>query len=210
MQNRVTPRGEIVSISLRGAWMGNRGHLHQDTAIVRSYRGIGWVICELEHKGWRLQQWHPRYATLLFFHDEAVALAAGHRPCALCRRASYNAYRAAWAAGLGVDLQSGPAMDRQLHKERVDPGTRSQKTHVVAWTSLPDAAFALVDDQPALVWGDALVPWTEHGYGSPIARPKRGTAVGLTPPSSIAALRGGYRPQIDTVAIASAGGGGGP
>ena len=31
-----------------------------------------------------------RAATELFFLDEATAFAAGHRPCALCRRADYN------------------------------------------------------------------------------------------------------------------------
>jgi hypothetical protein len=197
MQNRVTPRGEIVAIALRGAWLGNRGHIHEGTRIVRPYRGIGWVICELEHKGWRLQQWHPRNATILFFHDEAVALAAGHRPCALCRRASYNQFRAAWAAGLDASLPSAQVMDRRLHADRVDPRTRGQRVHAADWSALPDAAFVLAEDQPALVWGDALIPWTICGYGGPRVRPTRGQAVVLTPAVTVAALRGGYLPQVD-------------
>jgi hypothetical protein len=197
MQNRVTPRGEIIAIALRGAWLGNRGHIHEGTRIVRPYRSTGWVTCELEHKGWRLQQWHPRYATLLFFHDEAVALAAGHRPCALCRRASYNQFRAAWAAGLGTGLPSAPAIDRKLHADRVDPRTSRQRVHAADWATLPDAAFVLTGDQPALVWGDALIPWTTSGYGNPRTRPARGQAVVLTPAATVAALKGGYLPQVD-------------
>jgi hypothetical protein len=203
MQNRVTPRGEIVAIALRGAWLGNRGHLHEGTRIVRPYRSRGWVICELEHKGWRLQQWHPKYATLLFFHDEAVALAAGHRPCALCRRQSYNAFRAGWAAGLGASAPAAAGLDRQLHAERVEGRTRTQRTHMAPWAELPDATFVTVDDQPAVVLGDALVPWTMAGYGSARVRPGRGRAVVLTPPSTVAALRGGYRPQVDPAALAT-------
>ena len=47
----------------------------------------------LEFKGWAAPKWEPGRWTALFFHDEAVALAAGHRPCALCRRAAYQRYR---------------------------------------------------------------------------------------------------------------------
>lgn len=202
MQNRVTPQGEIVAIALRGAWLGNRGHLHEGTRIVRPYRSIGWVICELEHKGWRLQQWHPRYATVLFFHDEAVALAAGHRPCALCRRASYNLFRTAWAAGLDANLPSAQVMDRRLHADRVDPRTRGQRTHPADWSTLPDAAFVLVEDQPALIWGNALIPWTISGYGSPHVRPTHGQTVVLTPAATVAALKGGYQPQVDDSVVA--------
>ena len=80
--------------------MGNRGRLHEGQGprdIVRNYRGKMWIICTLSFKGRRLPQWEPGHNTQLFFLDEAVALAAGHRPCAECRRGSYNAYRAAWA-----------------------------------------------------------------------------------------------------------------
>ena len=33
--------------------------------------------------------WEPGRWTPLFFWDEAVAFAAGHRPCALCRHADF-------------------------------------------------------------------------------------------------------------------------
>jgi O-6-methylguanine DNA methyltransferase len=76
-----------------------------------------WLICSRSWKETWHQQWLPGRLTWLFFYDEAVALAAGHRPCALCRRPAYNAYRAAWAAG--GRAPSHDEMDRQLHCERV-------------------------------------------------------------------------------------------
>jgi hypothetical protein len=39
--------------------------------------------------------------TELFFLDEAVALAAGHRPCFFCRRVAAEAFRAAWGKAKG-------------------------------------------------------------------------------------------------------------
>ncbi len=33
-RNRVTPLGEIIAVQGRGAWMGNRGRLHEGGAVV--------------------------------------------------------------------------------------------------------------------------------------------------------------------------------
>jgi hypothetical protein len=134
----------------------------------------------------------------LFFHDEAVSLAAGHRPCALCRRDSYNAYRAAWAEGFGEPPPSAQALDRQLHAERLVRGTRRRRIHSVAWPDLPTGAFVLTGDgTPAIVLGEYLVTWTHEGYDQRLPRPVRGSASTLTPPASLAALRAGYPVQID-------------
>jgi hypothetical protein len=203
-RNRVTPLGDIVAVPLRGAWTGNRGNLHQGTEIVRFHRGPLWITCALEFKGWRLPQWAPGRFTLLFFHDEAVALAAGHRPCALCRRADYESYRRAWAAGRGGEVPSASAIDRQLHAERLVRRTRRRRWHPARWSDLPDGAFVLTAGQPALVLADAVVPWTVAGYGDPRPRPRRGEATLITPPATVAALRAGYRPQLDPGAAAGA------
>ena len=93
-RNRVTPLGDIVATSLRGAWTGNRGQLHSGREIVRFHATDLWITCALEFKGWWDEQWRPNRFTWLFFHDEAGSFAAGHRPCALCRRGAYDAYRA--------------------------------------------------------------------------------------------------------------------
>lgn len=196
-RNRVTPTGEIVAIPLRGAWTGNRGILHRGRDIVRFHSSDLWITCALEFKGRHQEQWLPGHYTFLFFYDEAVAFAAGHRPCAECRRSSYNAYRAAWAAGLGVDLPSARDMNRQLHRERLVSGTHQRRTHELSWNDLPDGTFVIIDGTPAVVVDDHLAEWTHDGYGRRHARPPAGPASVLTPPSTVAALRVGYGAQID-------------
>jgi hypothetical protein len=196
-RNRVTPTGEIVAIPLRGAWTGNRGILHQSREIVRFHGGDPWITCALEFRGRWQPQWQPHHYTYLFFHDEAVSFAAGHRPCAECRRPAYEAYRAGWAEGLGGPPPSANEMNRQLHGERIFPGTHRRRFHQLAWPALPDGTFVLLDEAPALVLGDELVEWTVDGYGRRRRKPRRGVATVVTPPSTVAAFRAGYRPQID-------------
>ena len=201
-RNRVTPMGDIVAISLRGAWTGNRGILHEGREIVRFHASDLWITCALEFRGRHDVQWRPHHFTWLFFHDEAVSLAAGHRPCAECRRGAYNAYRAAWAAGLGVDPPSAKEINRRLHGERIVRGTHRRRLHQIPWPDLPDGAFVrLGEAKPALVVGDALREWSHAGYGASRKRPRSGTAAVITPPASVAALRAGYPVQIDPDAL---------
>jgi hypothetical protein len=198
--NRVTPTGDIIAIPLRGAWTGNRGILHRGRDIVRFHASDVWITCALEFKGRSQEQWQPHHYTFLFFHDEAVSLAAGHRPCGECRRGAYNAYRAAWSAGLEVAVPSAKEMNRQLHQERIVPGTHRRRLHEMPWADLPDGTFVLLDGAPAVLVGDHLADWTHEGYGRRRARPRVGEAIVLTPPSSVAALRAGYHVQIDNSA----------
>ena len=212
-QNRVTPLGEIVAIPLRGAWTGNRGILHEGHRIVRSHASDLWITCALEFRGrWR-EQWLPHRYTHLYFHDEAVSFAAGHRPCAECRRDAYRAFQHAWAgevitarsaAGNAVTRHVGvptaKQMNATLHAERIVPGTHRRRLHELSWPSLPDGTFVVEADGPALVLGDAIVPWTHQGYGRRRPGPKAGTATVITPPSTVAVLRAGYPVQIDDAA----------
>jgi hypothetical protein len=196
-RNRVTPTGDIEAIPLRGAWTGNRGVLHSGHEIVRFHASDLWITCALEfHDRWQ-EQWRPHHFTWLYFHDEAVSFAAGHRPCAECRRESYNAYRSAWAEGLGVAVPSAPQMNRQLHGERILRGTHHRRLHRLPWKDLPDGAFVLLDTSPFIVVAEQLIEWTREGYQGRRGRPVHGTADVLTPPSTIAALRAGYPVQID-------------
>jgi hypothetical protein len=206
MRNRVTPTGDIVAIALRGAWTGNRGILHRGTDIVRFHASDLWITCALQHKDWQLPQWAVGHFTVLFFHDEAVALAAGHRPCALCRRGAYHAYREAWASGLGVAVPLARDIDRQLHRERIYRGSHRRRFHVASWPDVPTGAFVLVDREPALVLDHAVIPWTAQGYGAAHRRPPDGSVEVITPPATLAALQAGYRPQIDSTALSAAGG----
>jgi hypothetical protein len=196
-RNRVTPLGDIVSTPLRGAWAGNRGQLHSGHEIVRFHATDLWITCALEFRGWWDEQWRPNRFTWLFFHDEAVSFAAGHRPCALCRRGDYDAYRNGWAGELGVEVPSAKQINAQLHGERIIRGTHRRRFHQLEWTSLPDGTYVLVDDEPWLLRGDELVSWTLDGYGSRRARPRVGEATVITPPSTVAVLRSGYPVQID-------------
>ncbi len=106
-RNRVTPLGELVADPARGLVFGNRGCLHDaGGAIRRAYATRRWIGCRLRFKDWRrapLMQ--PGRYTELFFLDEATAFAAGHRPCALCRRADYRRFLARHRAveSLGSD-----------------------------------------------------------------------------------------------------------
>ena len=188
-RNRVTPYGDIVRSSLRGEWMGNRGCIHEGYDIVRPWNGRRWIICRLEYKGWVAPKWEPGRWTPLFFHDEAVALAAGHRPCALCRRADYVRYRDAIAA-TGAD-----AIDLRLHRDRLDG--RTKRTHRRPWRALPAGVFVEVDGAPALVRPHDLVPWSaDSGYGLSRSRPTHGDAIVLTPATSVDGIAAGYPVQF--------------
>jgi GNAT superfamily N-acetyltransferase len=200
MRNRVTPLGDIVAIDLRGAWLGNRGILHEGFDVVKFHNGNLWIICALEHKDWRLPQWAEGHLTVLFFHDEAVALAAGHRPCALCRREAYNNYRSAWATALGSGRPAAKDIDQSLHGERIVRGSHQRRLHPMDWRTVPAGAFVRMAGHSAIALDDVVIPWSLRGYESAVPRPSAGTVEVITPPSSVAVLRAGYRPQIDASA----------
>jgi len=184
LQNRVTPLGELIADPARGLVYGNRGCLHDESGrIRRRYNGRRWIACRLQFRGRRRTSlMQPGRYTELFFLDEATAFAAGHRPCAECRRDDYDRLRALWH-GLHAD-----DIDAQLHRERVDPQTRGQRRHVADLDDLPDGAFVLHDDRAHLVLGRELLEWTPAGYAARRPRPS-GRATLLTPPSLVAVLR---------------------
>src|ERR1700742_314961 len=111
LQNRVTPLGELIATPERGLVYAHRGWLPDAHGrIRRSYTGKRWIACQLESRGWqRPALLMPGRFTELFFLDEATALAAGHRPCALCRRADYDHLRAAWSEPRGGGAPSRAA-----------------------------------------------------------------------------------------------------
>lgn len=191
LRNRVLATGEIVADRARGRFMGNRGILHDgERRIGRAlWRHKAWIVCRLHWKGWHREVMTPGRYTELFFLDEAVALAAGHRPCALCRRESFDAYRAA-AEFVGPATE----MDARLHVERAVPRVFGQRRHEARAEDLPDGAI-LFDGGPKLVRGDSLYPVSAGGYGAPGKR-VTGRVTVLTPPSSVEALRNGYAADI--------------
>jgi hypothetical protein len=193
LQNRVTPLGELIAHPGRGLVYGNRGCLHDESGrIRRRYAGKRWIACRLEFRGWKRKALlQPGKFTELFFLDEATGFAAGHRPCALCRREDYNRFSAIWRE-LHPGEVGADAIDARLHAERVDPVTRGHRLHEAAIDGLPDGAFVLDDGAPFLVLGNHLARWTPAGYTGHMARPRRGRARVITPPSLVAVLRRGW------------------
>ena len=191
LQNRVLPTGEIIADPARGMFTGNRGCLHDDQRRLgpARWRGKAWIICALAWQGWQRQVMTPRTWTELFFLDEAVALAAGHRPCALCRRDAYMAFRAAWG-----DRARAVAMDAALHAARVGPDRR-QRHFKADVKALPDGAFILLGNRPHLVRAGLACPYDPAGYGTPVSLPQ-GEVTVLTPEPTVAVMRAGYRPVL--------------
>ena len=196
LQNRVTPCGEIIADPGRGMFTGNRGCLCDEAGKLarRRWRLRAWITCQLSYKGWWRPVMQPGVWTELFFLDEATALAAGHRPCALCRRDAYNRYRHAWA--LAQSLAGPPKaieMDNVLHRER----TRRDHVKVTFRADLkdlPDGTMVALPGHPdrtALLHNGRLIAWSSAGYGDGTT-----TVDVLTPRSTVAVLAAGYRPEL--------------
>ncbi len=198
LRNRVTPLNQIVADPARGLVYGNRGCLHDETgAIRRLYAVRRWIACRLAFKGWeRGPLLQPGKFTELFFLDEATAFAAGHRPCALCRREDYDRFSAIWR-DVHAGERGADAMDTRLHAERLAPDRRTQRRHAARFGSLPDGAIVVRDDEPWVVRGSALRRWTVAGYTDRAPRPAAGErAEVVTPPSLVAVLAAGWEPIV--------------
>jgi hypothetical protein len=197
LQNRVTPLGELVAEPGRGLVYGNRGCLHDQAGrIRRHHNGKRWIACRLHFRDWlRRPLLQPGRFTELFFLDEATALAAGHRACALCRREDYVRLTALWRA-LHPGQVGADAIDAQLQDERLVPGTATQLRHEAPFDTLPDGAFVLLEAGPHLVLGGSLLRWTPGGYAGRRPRPVRRHALVLTPPTLVSVLRAGWQPLV--------------
>jgi hypothetical protein len=190
--NRVTPFGRFEATPHRGLLIGNRGILHDEEGKFGAarWRHPHWIACALEYKGWRRRLLQPRAWTELFFLDEATALAAGHRPCALCRRVNHERFRAAWQRAFALEQKpSAVAMDRALHAARIE--RRGQRHHRARLETLPDGAMIEVEGAAWLVLGDRLLRWSHAGYGDERKR-GRGEVSVITPSPTIACLASGY------------------
>lgn len=205
LQNRVDPTGDIVAHPARGAMMGNRGgplHGPGKTLGARRWVSRQWICCRTDFRGRRREMMAAGRYTELFFLDEATALAAGHRPCFECRRAEAVEFAQAFSRARGLETTARAAdIDRVLHAERL--GRRGEKRlHSYDWAGLPAGAFVLepATGSPHLVLADRLLPWTFAGYGPPLPRPSQGSAMALTPPGIIGALKLGYAPMLHETA----------
>jgi hypothetical protein len=196
LRNRVTPLGDLIADPARGLVYGNRGCLHDAAGTIRRHHaGRRWIACRLRFRGWhRHPLLQPGRFTELFFLDDATAMAAGHRPCALCRRADYDRLAATWRA-LHPDQVGADEIDRQLHRERIGEGPSKRRMQRGSAAALPDGTFVLLDGEPHVVRGPHLLRWTPSGYET--GRPRRREDVDvLTPPSLVEVLRAGWDPLV--------------
>jgi hypothetical protein len=194
LRNRVTPFGDIVAIAQRGLYTGNRGIIHDPatkTLLNRRWTTKAWLVCRLDYKDVRRDVMGGRSWTELFFLDEATALAAGHRPCFFCRRPRALAFRAAWTEGNGGDQPKAPEMDAILHEERRRPGVHAVKAPI---EDLPDGAMLAAGERAFVVASGRPFLWSADGYRAVATRLEEAGL--LTPPSTLAALRAGYRPAL--------------
>jgi hypothetical protein len=191
LQNRVTPLGELVAEPARGLVYGNRGCLHDANGRIRRPFAVErWIACRLEFRGRRRSPLlQPGRYTELFFLDEATAFAAGHRPCAECRRPDYDRFRGLCGGSPAAEL------DARLHAERIDPATRERRLHEARLEDLPDGAFVVEGGAPWLVLGTELLRWTPRGYTGRRRR-RSGAARLVTPPSLVEILRRGWDPLV--------------
>jgi len=201
LQNRVDPWGNLNAVAARGAWLGNRGILHDDRKqVIAPWRHKTWIICELQFRGRKRKVFSAGRYSELFFLDEATALAAGHRPCAECRRSRYNGFKALWCA---VNLEGAtPAavpisrIDGQLHVERAVRGG-GKLTFRTAFKHVPEGAFIEIDGAAFLIWLGGLHRWSPHGYVRATQAPSPSDEVTVLTPASIARLyQHGFKPQV--------------
>ena len=198
LQNRSDPFGALHAVTDRGLFMGNRGGcFHRDNQTLKDRRWTSrrWIICVLSFKDRRRKLMQPGLYTEIFFLDEAIALASGHRPCFECRRTDAAAFRNGLVkAGHLQAGQSIDALDALAAGEiqGVLGGTKAREP--VSPESLPDGAMYAADGDAWLKHDGAARRWSFAGYGP---RERLHTdGLRLTPRITCEALRAGYKPHL--------------
>jgi len=197
LQNRVTPTGDIIATPHRGLFTGNRGIIHDPatrTLLKKRWALKCWLICKLKYKHHHRVPMARRSWTELFFLDETTALAAGHRPCFFCSREKAEAFRRAWAKGNGGAAPNAAEMDTVLHRERLERSGKRIHPLTEPLPDLPDGVMIAAGECAFLVRDGAPLAWSPAGY-LPVKNLPRPLGL-LTPPSTMAALRAGYRPDL--------------
>jgi hypothetical protein len=195
LQNRVDPFGTIHAVPARGTMMGNRGGRMHDPAartLNRRYASKRWICCVCEFRG-RQRHMMGQHYTELFFLDEVTAFAAGHRPCAECRRADFLRFTQAWREAFGITSRRiADEIDGVIHEERCVSGKGGVTISRDCAAGLPDGAMISAGEAAYAVRGGAFLPWSFGGYGAP--SPIRGDLKLLTPRSIAKIFETGYAP----------------
>lgn len=207
LHNRVDPFGDIHAVEWRGTFTGNRGVIHDPetrSLLARRWTTKAWLICECSYKGIRREPMGrntPSGAagwTELFFLDEPTALAAGHRPCFLCRREKAKEFARCYAEAFGVSRPKAAEIDERLHEERLASASLPPSVELGrdAIKALPDGAMLFQGDRCFAKHGDDLRAWTFRGWidAFDYFSLARYDILLLTPPTTLAVLKAGYRP----------------
>jgi hypothetical protein len=210
LQNRVDPFGEIHAVEWRVLFTGNRGVIHDPetkTLLKRRWSTKAWIICTCEYKGKRRQVMGRNTRsgnagwTELFFLDEVTALATGHRPCFECRREQAKEFVRCYGEAFRVANPKVGEIDERLHAERLASGQSSGGPALIDLNeaeieALPDGAMIFQGERCFAKHGEDLRAWTFWGYAD--AFDYFDLAMydiwQLTPPTTVAILKAGYKP----------------
>ena len=203
-RNRVDPLGDLHAVPQRMMFTGNRGCLVDDSrTLTRHHNGSLWITCVTEFRDWRHPLDLPHRWTPLFFLDDAVALAAGHRPSAFCRPDAYRSYRDAVTVALGRDQPiRAIEINSRLNAERLRRGRGLRRgSDRRLWTTtsrdLPDGTIVVGEAGEArLVLGEPHWAFSFDGWLEPRPHTKETMITVITPPTSVAALQHGFKPVL--------------
>lgn len=204
LQNRVDPFGRIHAIPARGLFTGNRGSIHDPETkrlLKRRWTTKAWIICACGFKN-RKREVFGRNArtggpgwTNLFFLDEVTALAAGHRPCFECRREKAREFADCFGKAFGIARPKVADMDERLHAERLAaPDNSPRELAQRDLDGLPDGVMIAFDKKPCALRGGRTLAWHFGGYTNGFAISALGSALLITPQTTVAVLKAGYQP----------------
>jgi hypothetical protein len=191
-QNRVFPDQSLRAISMRGAWLGNRGgkfHRANQTVGAKQFANTQWIYCVLEFKN-RTREVFGKGYTELFFACEASALASGHRPCFECQREKAKQFQRLFQQVHGLEKPPKVAyMDEMLHEERMRLQLKCQNLN-----ALPNGVMIKQNEKFYLKTQDA---WHEWLYDTHLKTKSVALESGVvcTPPTIISILESGFKPQ---------------
>lgn len=214
LQNKVDPWGNLSVASEHGAWLGNRGILHNDQKQIvkpsKPWQHNCWITClpkftKKDNTNIRRELFSEGRYSELFILDEATAFAAGHRPCGECRNKRYKEFKSAWfAANSDVVSSESPQsqeMDKILQKQRAIPGGGKQ-TYKASIESLPAGTMIELDGAAFLIWRDNLYRWSFAGYSLDDKKvPATSIVQVLTPESIVRTFASGFIPEVHVTAF---------
>ncbi len=198
LQNRVNPWGFIIRTNERGTFMGNHRNIHNDKKeILKDFQTKRWITCRLKYKDRKRKVMTPHLYTELFFFDEASAFAAGHRPCAKCRRERFNEFKELW---IKTNLKSVnekiriEKVDGIIHSERIKEGKKV--TYKAKLKELPTGTFFSFNDEAYLISLGKIFLWSFAGYKPETSKIFPGEVDVLTPKSFVKIFEEGFTPVI--------------